>query len=121
MDFEFQAVDYDRERFLEATLPSFPKRSGVYKIFDTRGKLIVLDKSSNLHDRMERFFGERSETLRDLDLREITSRIEFRQSDSTFETLYLLYRKRRVLFPKTYRKMRTFRCFTLMKINRKQR
>src|SRR5437762_2004522 len=76
MDFEFQAVDYDRERFLEATLPSFPKRSGVYKIFDTRGKLIVLDKSSDLHDRMERFFGERSEMLRDLDLREITSGID---------------------------------------------
>jgi excinuclease UvrABC nuclease subunit len=33
----------------------------------------------------------------------------------------LLYRERRVLFPKTYRKMRTFRFFTLMKINRKQR
>jgi excinuclease UvrABC nuclease subunit len=59
--------------------------------------------------------------LRDLDLREITKRIEFRPTDSAFETLYLLYTQRRVQFPKTYRKMRTFRNFTLMKINRKQR
>ena len=121
MDFSFQAIDYDREGFPETGLPSFPKRSGVYKIFDTRGKLIVLDKSSNLQQRMERFYGPRCEMLRDLDLREITSRIEFRPSDSTFETLYLLYRERRTLFPKTYRKMRTFRFFTLLKINGKQR
>jgi excinuclease ABC subunit C len=121
MEFAFQAVPYDRSRFLEMGLPQFPRRSGVYRIFDTRGKLIVLAKSSNLRDRMERFFGERSEMLRDLDLREITSRIEFRATDSPFETIYLLYLQRRAAFPKTYRKMRTFRNFTLMKINRKQR
>ena len=121
MDFAFSDVSYDRGNFIEQALPSFPKRSGVYKIFDTHGKLIVLDKSSNLHDRMERFFGERSEMLKDLDLRQITSRIEFCPTDSSFETLYVLYRERRSIFPKTYRKMRTFRLFTLMKINRKQR
>jgi excinuclease ABC subunit C len=121
MDFTFQAVPYERSRFLETGLCQFPRRSGVYRVFDTRGKLIVLAKSSNLHDRMERFFGERNEMLRDLDLREITSRIEFRATDSPFETIYLLYLQRRTLFPKTYRKMRTFRNFTLMKINRKQR
>src|SRR5262249_14873046 len=38
-----------------------------------------------------------------------------------FETAYLLYSERKKFFPKTYRKMRTFRLFTLMKINRKQR
>jgi excinuclease ABC subunit C len=54
-------------------------------------------------------------------LREITGRIEFIRTDSTLETLYVLYRERKSYFPKTYRKMRTFRMFTLMKINRKQR
>src|SRR5262245_38477268 len=98
MDFAFHAVDYDRRGFLEQSLPRFPKKSGVYKIFDTRGKLIVLDKTSNLYRRMERFYGERSEMLRDLDLREITQRIEFRPTDSPFETLYLLYLQRRVQF-----------------------
>jgi excinuclease ABC subunit C len=121
MDFTFQAVQYEKRVPIQDFLTGFPKRSGVYKIFDLHGKLIVADKTSNLHDRMERFFGERSEMLRDLDLREITSRIEFRSTDSTFETLYLLYRERRILFPKTYRKMRTFRNFTLLKINCKQR
>jgi excinuclease ABC subunit C len=121
MEFVFHTVEYDRETFVAQSLSEFPKKSGVYRIFDTRGKLIVLDKTSNLHRRMERFFGERSEMLRDLDLREITDRIEFRPTDSTFETLYLLYTQRRMQFPKTYRKMRTFRNFTLMKINRKQR
>jgi excinuclease ABC subunit C len=120
MDFVFQIVEFQKGNFADF-VAAFPKRAGVYKIFDTRGKLIVLDKTSNLHERMERFFGERSEMLRDLDLREITSRVEFRPTDSPFETLYLLYCERRVLFPKTYRKMRTFRNFTLMKINRKQR
>ena len=121
MEFAFQSVDYERTQFIEQRLPEFPKRSGVYRIFDSRGKLIVLDKSSNLNQRIERFFGERSEMLRDLDLREITSRIEFRATDSPFETAYLLYRERRRVFPKTYRRMRTFRFFTLMKINTKQR
>ena len=75
MDFTFQAVPFIQES-REEFLASFPKRSGVYKVFDTHGKLIVLDKTSNLHERMERFFGERSEMLRDLDLREISSRVE---------------------------------------------
>lgn len=121
MEFEFQVLTYDKSRFLSENLPSIPKHSGVYKIFDIHGKLIVLDKTSNLHRRLERYYGERSEMVRDLDLREITGRIEFIRTDSTFETLYLLYRQRKQYFPKTYRKMRTFRLFTLMKINRKQR
>jgi len=100
---------------------SIPKRAGVYKIFDIRGKLIVLDKTSNLSARLERYYGPRSELVRDLDLRKITGRIEYVRTDSAFETLYVLYRERKKHFPKTYRKMRTFRLFTLMKINRKQR
>src|SRR5256714_188346 len=115
MEFRFETIEYDK------TLPSLPKHSGVYKVFDTRGKLIVLDKTSNLFERFERYYGERSERVRDLDLREITGRIEYIRTDSTFETLYVLYRERKNYFPKTYRKMRTFRLFTLMKINRKQR
>src|SRR5919204_1007234 len=115
MEFRFETIEYDK------TLPSLPKHSGVYKIFDVRGKLIVLDKTSNLFERFERYYGERSERVRDLDLREITGRIEYIRTDSAFETLYVLYRERKNYFPKTYRKMRTFRLFTLMKINRKQR
>src|SRR5438132_10649553 len=115
MEFRFEAIEYDR------TLPNLPKHSGVYKIFDLRGKLIVLDKTSNLFDRFLRYYGERSERVRDLDLREITGRIEYIKTDSTFETLYVLYKQRKTHFPKTYRRMRTFRLFTLMKINRKQR
>jgi len=115
MEFRFETIEYDK------TLPSLPKHSGVFKIFDVRGKLIVLDKTSNLFDRFERFYGDRSELVRDLDLREITGRIEYIRTDSSFETLYVLYRERKNYFPKTYRKMRTFRLFTLMKINRKQR
>src|SRR5436190_12387575 len=115
MEFRFETIEYDR------SLPALPKHSGVYKIFDIHGKLIVLDKTSNLFERLERYYGERSERVRDLDLREITGRIEYIRTDSTCETLYILYRERKKYFPKTYRKMRTFRLFTLMKINRKQR
>src|ERR1041384_5145581 len=115
MEFRFDAIEYDK------TFPVLPKHSGAYKIFDVRGKLIVLDKTSNLQERLDRYYGERSERVRDLDLREITGRIEYIRTDSTFETLYVLYRERKNYFPKTYRKMRTFRLFTLMKINRKQR
>jgi excinuclease ABC subunit C len=115
MEFRFETIEYDKPA------PPLPKHSGVYKIFDIHGKLIVLDKTSNLFERFERYYGERSERVRDLDLREITGRIEYIRTDSTFETLYLLYRERKSHFPKTYRKMRTFRLFTLMKVNRKQR
>src|SRR4029453_11222851 len=114
MEFRFETLEYDK------TFPTLPKHSGVYKIFDLRGKLIVLDKTSNLFERLERFYGERSEMVRDLDLREITSRIEYLRTDSAFETLYVLYRERKTHFPKTYRKMRTFRLYTLMKTTRKQ-
>src|SRR5207237_2879291 len=85
------------------------------------GKLSVVDMTSDLFERLERYYGPRSERVRDLDLREITGRIEYIRADSTFESLYVLYRERKSYFPKTYRKMRTFRLFTLMKINRKQR
>jgi excinuclease ABC subunit C len=121
MDFEFHVLQYDKNSFLQENLPTIPKHAGVYKVFDLRGKLIVLDKTSNLFERLERFYGERSEMVRDLDLREITARIEYIRTDSAFETLYVLYRERKKYFPKTYRKMRTFRLYTLMKINRKQR
>jgi excinuclease UvrABC nuclease subunit len=115
MEFRFETIEYDK------SMPALPKHSGVYKIFDIHGKLIVLDKTSNLFERFERYYGERSERVRDLDLREITGRIEYVRTESTFETLYVLYLERKRYFPKTYRKMRTFRLFTLMKINRKQR
>jgi len=121
MDFSFTAVSYERPAFLDQALPAFPKSAGVYKIFDTRGRLIVLDKTSNLFERMERYFGPRSEKVRDLDLSLITSRIEFIRTFSPFEAAYVLYLERRRFFPKTYRKMRTFRFFTLMKIPRRQR
>src|SRR5688572_28472797 len=121
MQFEFTTIVYEKDTFLTANLPSLPKGAGVYKIFDTRGQLIVLDRTSNLFQKLERYFGERVERVKDLDLREITSRIEFRRTWSPFETAYVLYVQRRQYFPKTYRKMRTFRLFTLMKINRKQR
>src|SRR5438034_3468035 len=100
MDFAFHVLPYDKPRFLTEHLPTIPKHSGVYKIFDLRGKLIVLDKTSNLFERLERFYGERSEMVRDLDLREISSRIEYIRTDSAFETLYVLYRERKVHFPK---------------------
>ena len=103
------------------TLESTPRGSGVYRIFDRNGELIVLDKTSNLFERLDRYFVERSEPGKDLDLRGITSRIEYRRTWSPFETAYVLYVERRRFFPRTYRKMRTFRTFTLMKINRKQR
>ncbi len=115
MEFRFETIEFNK------TVPTVPKHSGVYKIFDIHGKLIVLDKTSNLFERFERYYGERSEPVRDLDLREITGRIEYVRTDSAFETAYVLYWERKNYFPKTYRKMRTFRLFTLMKINRKQR
>ena len=120
MEFAFTEVPYDGA-FVERVLPAIPSSSGVYKIYDKRGKLIVLDKTSNLFQRLERFFGPRSEKLKDLDLTLIAQRIEYIRTCSPFETLYVLYGERRRLFPKTYRKMRTFRLFTLMKINSRQR
>src|SRR6266566_3439184 len=59
--------------------------------------------------------------VRDARVRSNSARIQFIKTDSAFETIYILYRERKNHFPKTYRKMRTFRLFTLMKINRRQR
>jgi excinuclease ABC subunit C len=121
MELEFQTIPYVESTFLGDSLPTFPKGTAVYKIFDLHGQLIVLNKTSNLAQRMERFFGPHSEQVKDLDLRQITSRIEYVRTFSPFETTLALYLERRRFFPKSYRKMKTFRYFTLMKINRKQR
>src|SRR6185436_11380479 len=121
MELAFQTIPYDGLTFLEATLPTLPKGTAVYKIFDIHGLLIVLNKTSNLSERLERFFGPHSERVKDLDLRQITSRIEYVRTFSPFETTFALYLERRRHFPRTYRRMKTFRYFTLMKINRKQR
>jgi excinuclease UvrABC nuclease subunit len=121
MEVEFQAVSYVGSTFLEDALPAFPKGTAVYKIFDLHGQLIVLNRTSNMSQRMARFFGEHSERVKDLDLRQITSRIEYVRTFSPFETTFVLYLERRRYFPKTYRRMKTFRYFTLMKINQKQR
>jgi excinuclease ABC subunit C len=121
MDIEFQTVPYVGSTFLEDALPTLPKGTAVYKIFDIHGQLIVLNKTSNLSQRIARFFGPHSERVKDLDLRQITSRIEYVRTFSPFETTFALYLERRRYFPKSYRKMKTFRYFTLMKINRKQR
>jgi len=94
MDFRFETIEYDR------TLPTLPKHSGVYKIFDVRGKLIVLDKTSNLFDRFLRYTASAPNVFEDLDLREITRRIEYIKTDSTFETLYVLYKERKLIFRK---------------------
>jgi len=121
MDLAFETVLYDSSIFLTEALPAMPKGTAVYKIFDIRNQLIVLDRTSSLAQRLERYFGEHSERVRDLDLRQITSRIEYVRTFSPFETALVLYRERRRYFPRTYRRMKTFRYFTLMKINRKQR
>ena len=101
MDVSFTVVPYDSPDFLEHVLPAIPKGSAVYKIFDTRGQLIVLDKTGNLSQRLERFFGPRSEFVKDLDLRTITSRIEYRPHLFAVRNAYLLYLERRGCFPKT--------------------
>ena len=53
LNFEFTSISYSNATFLTEVLPGIPKGSGVYMIFDTRGQLIVLDKTSNLFHRLE--------------------------------------------------------------------
>ena len=122
VEFRFESIDYDLtvgrddERFR-----GVPRRSGVFRIFDVHGKLMILEKTHNLWQRIERFYFPEDGDSRTLDLGRITGRIEFCRTDSPMETLFLLYHERRRWFPETYRQMRTFPLFHLMKINRRQR
>ncbi len=122
VEFRFESIDYDvtvgkdDERFRVV-----PRRSGVFRIFDVHGKLMILEKTHNLWQRIERFYFPEDGDSRTLDLGRITGRIEFCRTDSPMETLFLLYDERRRWFPGTYRQMRTFPLFHLMKINRRQR
>ena len=54
MEFEFRVTSHQ-------DLSPVPKHSGVYKIFDIHEKLIVLDKTSNLFQPFERYYGPRSD------------------------------------------------------------
>ena len=118
--FEFQHVDAEVAGSHDALWASVPRKAGVFRIFDVHDRLILLEKTHNLAERIDRFYAEERET-RALDLRRITGRIEFCRTDSPFETLYLLHSERRQWFPATYRRMRTFPRFFLLKINPRQR
>ena len=120
LTFEFQTIPDAEVRSQGETLPSVPRRSGVFRIFDVHGKLILLDKTHNLAERIGRFYSEAREA-RALDLRDITDRVEFCRTDSPMETLYLLHSERRHWFPDTYRTMPTLPRYYLLKINRRQR
>ncbi len=119
--FEFEKLPYAAGEVRDELFCEIPKRSGVFRIFDVHGNLMILEKTHNLARRIERFFFPEADDVRALDLREITDRIEYCRTDSPMETLYLLYCERRRWFPETHRKMRTFPLFRLMKINRRQR
>jgi excinuclease UvrABC nuclease subunit len=93
-----------------------PARSGVFRIFDVHGNLILLDKTFHLAQRIERFFVNDADR-RDLDLREISGRIEYCRTDSPFESLYLLHDQRRQWFPSSYRRMKTFPLVRLLEID----
>lgn len=121
MDFDFTVIPYDPGTFAADVLADLPRNTAVLKIFDVHDQLMVLDRTHNLFERLERYFAPHSPLSRDLDLTAITGRIEFRRTDSPLETAYLLYRERRRFFPGSYRDMRTFRLFTLLKINCRQR
>lgn len=124
--FEFVPIDADvargedLSRAGERIRERLPSRSGVFRIFDVHGNLILLDKTSHLAQRIERFFVDDTDR-RDLDLREISGRIEYCRTDSPFETLYLLHEERRRWFPSTYRKMKTFPLLRLLEIDPDQR
>ena len=118
--FEFKTIPQEEVRSHGEALPSVPRRSGVFRIFDVQGKLILLEKTHNLAQRIGRFYSEAREA-RALDLRDITERVEFCRTDSPLETLYLLHSERRRWFPDTYRTMGTLPRYYLLKINRRQR
>ena len=121
--FEFETLLYDELVNTEPKPASLPRRPGVFRIFDVHDRLILLEKTHDLAQRIPRFYTDSLESRdsKALDLREITSRVEFCSTDSPMETLYVLYRERRHWFPQTYWKMGTFPRYYLLKINRRQR
>ncbi len=122
VEFNFESIDYDvTVRKDDERFQAVPRRSGVFRIFDVHGNLMILEKTHNLSQRIERFYFPGDGDTRTLALGRITGRIEFCRTDSPMETLFLLYGERRRWFPETYRQMKTFPLFHLMKINRRQR
>ena len=73
VEFRFESIDYDvtvgkdDERFRVV-----PRRSGVFRIFDVHGKLMILEKTHNLWQRIERFYFPEDGDSRTLDLGRIT-------------------------------------------------
>ena len=120
LTFQFQTVANAEVRRQGDALPSVPRSSGVFRIFDIHGKLVLLDGTHDLAERIGRFYSE-TPGARALDLRGITDRVEFCRTDSPLETLYLLHSERRRWFPDTYRTMRTLPRYYLLKVNRRQR
>ncbi len=120
LTFEFQTIPDAEVRSRGEALPSVPRRSGVFRIFDVQGKLILLEKTHNLAERIGRFYSEAREAWT-LDLRDITDRVEVCRTDSPLETLYVLHSERRRWFPDTYHTMPTLPRYYLLKINRRQR
>ena len=119
--FEFQNLSYQLDNLDKEAFRLIPKSSGVFRVLDLNGNILVLEKTHDLSQRLEPFFSSHNEDSRALDLRKVTGQIDYCTTDSPMETSYLLYLERRRLFPKSYKKMRTFPFFHLLKINRRQR
>ena len=118
--FEFTTVTAPAADDADEIRRQVPAKSGVFRVFDVHDRLILLDKTHNLRERIERFHDGDGAT-RALDLRGIAARFEYCRTDSPFETLYLLHAQRRRWFPRTYHRMRTIPRFYLLKINPRQR
>ena len=118
--FEFTTVAAPAADDRDAIRRQVPTSGGVFRVFDVHDRVILLDKTHNLRERIERFH-DGDGRGRALDLRGIANRFEYCRTDSPFETLYLLHAERRRRFPRTYHRMRTIPRFYLLKINPRQR
>ena len=75
-----------------------------------------LNKTANLHKRLERLLSPASPDSKRLNLRQSTRMIEYTLTGSEFENRFLLYREMRRAFPRSYRKRMKLTPAALVKI-----
>lgn len=110
-----QEFDPARE---EEFFASLPVRPGVFLVeLRQGGGQPYLARTADLRRRLERLLRAPAGATKRLNLRELASRVRYRQTGSGFEQAFVFYQHARTLFPGRYRDLMRLRPAALLKIN----
>ncbi len=120
MQFQF-SVQFDPDLNESTFFETIPSKPTVFAIFsneaDGSQAPPYLSRTTDLRRRLTRLLGKPVSSSRRLNLREVTSRIEYSRVGSGFEAQWLLYLLNKFYYPKLYRQRLRLKPPAMLKLN----